>query len=173
MTYELYILGTDHCLQCGSTRKSKYTTDQINIFEKELRKICSEKKIARIEEEMSCNGLKRYEVDETIGHRISIELKIEHRYVDLDVKERQELSLCNPPVWSCFLDNSKKNAFSEAFYQIAYEVRERVWLTKLLEDGKKWPVLFICGSNHVINFQELSGRLGVIKSEVLYDDYDF
>ena len=144
MTREVFILGTYHELQCGA---AECGDDKISLLEREIRRVLSKYGIERIAEEMSADGLRKIAgdtVSETVCQRI-----FGSEFVDLDVKERA----CLPPLWdhdigalmSKHHNNSEIDWVRKAITDLGDEVRERVWVARVLSRDE-WPVLFVCGA---------------------------
>lgn len=169
MNVDLYIVGTSHPLQCGS---SECTSSHIQAFDAEIRRICATLKIKRIAEEMTKDGLSHYKAAETIGHHVAREINVVYQMVDLSVNERGGLSLDDSVVittvqrWRI----CDGGPFREAFDDLVDGIRERVWIARLLSE-KEWPTLFICGSDHTISVRRLCRGLG-IGARVIHRDYE-
>jgi hypothetical protein len=144
----LYIFGTSHPLQCGS---ADCTNSTISLFEAEVRKTCQVFAIQRIAEEMTEDGLKRYGVTETVGQRIAKDLGIAHHNVDLNLEERNRLSLGDYSMARFVLKHGFPDgggAFRDAFTKIVCDIRERCWCARVIA-REEWPTLLICGADHV------------------------
>lgn len=156
-----YIVGTCHRLQCGS---DKIEEDRVVAFRKEILRICSENKINTIFEEMSLDGLKFHGVTKTVCQGLSSDKCIEVRHLDLEEKERRCLSI----------DELKVEEYDSILYQLfndlRNEIRERVWVARILE-ADKWPMLLICGSLHVSHVSRLLNRF-CVSTEILYHDFE-
>lgn len=169
MATDLYILGTSHPLQCGS---DEFTQESIIAFDAELRRLCESFKIRRIAEEMTIDGLARFNVAESVGQRVAKGIGIAHQPVDLTPQERIGISIDDSVVIATvrryhIFDGGP---FREAFDDLADGIRERVWLVRMLS-REEWPILFICGSDHVISVRRLWRRLGV-DAKVVHRDYE-
>jgi hypothetical protein len=155
----MYIVGTSHSLQCGS---ATCTPADIRAFYDEIRSLCAKFNIQRIAEEMTADGLAHHKVNETVAERVTRDIGIHHQSVDLSEHERRNLSLDDSVViatvqrWRIF----NGSTFRESFDDLADAIRERVWIARLLS-GTKWPVLFICGSNHSISVRRICRALGM------------
>jgi hypothetical protein len=170
MPPSLLILGTSHKLQCGGANVSASETA---AFEKELLRICVAFNVGRIAEEMSDVGLAMHEVLRTTGAAIAERLGLVHQYIDLNSSERAALSLGDHAVVSLIIENDFQDegaSLRRAFGIIVGEVRERIWVGRILE-GKKWPVLLVCGADHSLNIEKLWGALG-FEVTVVHQDYE-
>ena len=169
MDVQLFILGTGHTLQCASRGTD---AARVAAYEAELRRICTEYEIARVVEEMSRDGLSYQEVECTVGKRVVASLGLEHQMVDLELAERDGLSLGDGPMLNVVLNQNLPNdeAFRTAFDALGDAVRERVWIGRMLS-LRSWPVLFICGADHT-NSVEALWRSLALPVTVLHRDYE-
>lgn len=166
---QLHIVGTGHKLQCGVSPNS---APEVEAFEKELQHLCNKYSIQRIAEEMSADGLASHGVFATIASRVAKQLKLEHQYVDLDRSERKFLSIDDQPVLTTIMCCSPIDGgaqFRRTMNMLADEVRERVWVSRLLT-MRSWPCLFVCGADHVSAVRRLWSSVG-LESKVAHFDY--
>lgn len=56
----------------------------------------------------------------------------------------------------------------QVFDDLVQEVRERVWIARIL-NADLWPVLFICGSEHVVSVARLLHRFWLSVKIIHYD----
>ena len=173
MTREVFILGTSHKLQCGA---AECGVNKISLLEREIRRILSEYGIRRIAEEMSDDGLRERAGDQasgTVCQRIAGNDVPVHD-VDLGVKERARLSLSNGDIDAFMFKHSKNNSerirVREALGNLCGEVRERVWVARVLSRDE-WPVLLVCGADHTVSVSALFERIGV-QATVICRDFD-
>ncbi len=119
--------------------------------------------IKRISEEMTAEGLERYEVDRTIAGTVADELNVEYEHIDLARADSAAISLTDAPALKTIMSRGftgDKQIFQDALGILADEVRERVWVHRILL-GESWPVLFICGSEHVVPVTRLWQKIGL------------
>jgi hypothetical protein len=169
MNTSLYILGTSHDLQC---RSADCTSTSVASFEADLRTTCHTLGIRCIAEEMTQEGLTRYNVTKTVGERMARDMAIPHQYVDLGPEERHRLSLDNSAVisaWESHLVSDGGAALRPAFDKLVDGVRERCWSPRILT-LKEWPVLFVCGADHIKGVNGLWNSLG-LHAKVVHEDY--
>ena len=174
MTREVFILGTFHKLQCGA---AECGVDNIALLEKEIRRILSEYGIGRIAEEMSDDGLREIAGDQaprTVCQRIAENDLVVHHFVDLGVKERACLSLSREDIDAFMFKHSEHSSemttLRDALTALCDEVRERVWVARVLSRDE-WPVLFVCGANHAVSVSALFKRIWV-QATVICRDFD-
>jgi hypothetical protein len=138
------IIGTGHRLQTGH---ADYSTEQCQEFRKLLERTCKKYKIKLIAEEMSADLLPDYGATETIGEQVATKIGIQHCYVDLTIKEREQFGIDR-------LSLHQTGQFAKlsvpqvvALEQFTGELRECIWLTRVLKCNT-WPTLLICGADH-------------------------
>jgi tRNA U55 pseudouridine synthase TruB len=168
MSLDIYIVGTNHPLQCGSKDVPK---QKVSLYEAELRRILEKYNIRRISEEISPEGLERYKVTETVAQKIAKELDIPSQDVDLTRIERSNFSLDDAILFTSMeaLTSQNVDHLREGIDELVDGVRERVWVARVLSN-KEWPVLFICGSNHSMSIRKLIRHVG-FSSKVEHIDY--
>ena len=170
MPTSLFLFGTDHRLQCGGR---DCTPEQSGVFSNEIRGVCHLYKIRRIAEEMSTDGLRNYEVDQTNIEKVAFELNLPYQQVDLNALERQALSMTDATLLNgiqSFRQRDGGTTLRGSIDAIADEIRERIWALRILEK-KPWPVLFVIGANHVKTFRKVWHRLGT-DAAIVYEDYE-
>lgn len=157
---KIIILGTSHPLQCGMER---FSLTQINEFKQLIERICDNENITNIVEEMSDEGLAKYEVENTVAFHVASEKNIKHSYVDLSSKLKAELGISDDQIASIALqqtENDKKNSMRDLLTdKLLHPIRERYWLSHILRENT-WPTLFICGSDHGQAMQDLVNSVG-------------
>ena len=173
MTREVFVFGTSHSLQCGAAQCG---ADRISLLEEELRRVLSEYGIRRIAEEMSGDGLREKVPDEgrrTVCQRIAAD-DVRVDFVDLGEKERACLSLSHRHIDAFMFMHSEETSerirVREALGELCGEVRERVWVARILF-GNEWPVLFVCGADHAVSVERLFRRVGV-QATIICRDFD-
>ena len=172
MTRKVFILGTSHELQCGVVECG---VDKIIALEREIRRVLSKYGIRRISEEMSDDALRKITGDQeakTLCQRIfGNDLPI--RFVDLGEAERARLSLSNDEIDTFMFKQSKNSEMirvRKALKNLCDEVRERIWVARIL-CGDEWPVLLVCGAEHADSVSALFKRIGV-QATVICRDFD-
>ncbi len=174
MTSTVFILGTSHPLQCGA---AECGDDRISLLKQVILGALSDHGIRRIAEEMSHDGLRERLGDEaengTICQRIAPK-DISVQFVDLGMKERACLSLSDTNIITSSIKHAEENSeiakFRESLNFLCGEVRERVWVARVLS-GEGWPVLFVCGADHAVSVKRLFERVGV-QATVICGDFD-
>ena len=170
MKREVFIFGTSHKLQCGVVECG---VEKISFLEQEIRRVLCNYGIRRIAEEMSDDALREITGDQThktVCQRVfGNDLPV--RFVDLGVKERACLSLSNNDIAAFMFKhsgNSEMIRAREAFNNLSDEVRERVWVARILSDDE-WPVLLVCGAEHTDSLSVLFKRIGIQPTVICRD----
>ena len=171
MAPSIFIFGTSHPLQCGT---DKYSEDAVNNYRSYIREICSTEGINIIVEEMSREGLTHYEAESTIASSVAEELQIEHLCVDLESQEREKLKVSDGDLAIIAINLSRTGSAGairdDLTHRLSSPIRERYWIASILSKNV-WPVLFICGSDHVVSVASIIG--GIIERVVIHEyDYD-
>ena len=155
MNYNIHIivLGTSHPLQCGS---KECTKEQIQNFRQCLKQIIEDYKIKCIVEEMSDEGLKNHEVENTVAYELSKDLiDIKHKYTDLSSEHIADLCIDIDQFMLREATNYMKENKRELLHRhLLNPIRQRFWLANMLYLNT-WPTLFICGSEHVNKMADL------------------
>jgi hypothetical protein len=142
---EVYIVGTHHKNQFGPC----------NEFHSFLRAFCIRKEIRVVAEEMNNDALIKQGVKDTIPRQIARELSLAHCNCDPDESKQAELGIENGGLIKIKGLNAGLTQ-DQIQMQIAKEDRKRepFWLEEISQLSE-FPVLFVCGSNHVSSFTNL------------------
>lgn len=140
----IFILGTSHLLQRGLADAPEGTYGE---FQRMIRHAAQHHSVRTIGEEMSVMAL-----DETVSlaKNVAAELDVSHKFCDPDKTERLSLGLPvvdDPSTWAG---------------------REAEWLNRL--QFVEFPVLFICGAEHVHSFEKKCTAHGIVAT-VLEGDW--
>ena len=173
MARQVFVLGTSHSLQRGARN---CTAESIALLEEEIQRILTEYDIGRIAEEMSVDALEDGVGRRpywTVCQRIAGD-DVPVVFVDLDGKERANLSLANDQI-DAFVskhsaDNRERSRLGEALSDLCGDVRERVWVARVIA-GDEWPVLIVCGADHAVSVSRLFRSVGV-QSTIIHRDFD-
>ena len=140
------VVGTSHTIQ---------TTDL--ALQPFLENLCQKFNARAVAEEMSEEALAEKDRAASIPMHVAKALQIRHRFCDPDKAQRAKLGIRqeNDFRLEAILSNS---ALSEpevaACLADSHARRERYWLDQL-RDFNVWPVLFVCGADHVASFSQL------------------
>lgn len=168
------LIGTRHSIQLGESSP--------DLFKNVLREQCQSHKVKGVAEEIK-------QGDTTIASALAAELHIPHSYADPDAKERMERGILNnielglimeygdrfpeKNIWpeTPSSENLPQEVLNEYLKRThdAYRMREQMWLENILSFDN-WPLLFICGSKHFLEFSKLLKQNGVRVVEA-YEDW--
>lgn len=159
-------------MQCGDEESG---AEDISSFEEEVRRVLTQHRIRRIAEEMSDDGLRERAGDNasgTVCQRIAGDIPVD--FVDLGAKERASLSFSDSGMVQFLMEhvetNSERQTVRDKFCDLCGEVRERVWVARVVS-GDGWPVLFVCGAEHAVPVRRLFKRVGV-HATIICADFD-
>jgi hypothetical protein len=142
---DIALIGTDHDYQA-------FGRPGAADLEYEIERILNAYNFAAVAEEMSREGLERRGATESVCKRVADKRSLRHRYCDPDRQTRSRLDIQDENLIRALGQMSGKSD-QETDHQIceAHSQREQYWLDRLLELDL-WPVLFVCGANHVDTF---------------------
>jgi hypothetical protein len=143
----VFIIGTTHLFQFGPTPLTPLSPSQFDEFRKFLRQSAQRQHVQVIAEEMSLEALaKRNLIGGSLPSQIAKELGLVHRYCDPDNPTRQEKGISG-------------NLAREAY-----------WRDQILSLGL-FPVLFVCGANHVESFSAILCE-SMVSVEIIDRDWE-
>ena len=154
------VIGTSHTIQTSD--------QQLKPF---LESLCRQFQVRAMAEEMNKEALAENGCAASIPMQVASELQIPHRFCDPNRAERGKLGIRqeNDIRAQAFVSNSTLSE-SEIAARIAesHAKRERYWLEQI-RDLDVWPVLFICGADHVTSFCRLLEQQGIATHIVAED----
>ncbi len=138
------VVGTSHTIQIADLDLKPF-----------LESLCQEFKVHAIAEEMNEEALAEKNCTASIPMRVASAVQIPHRFCDPNRAERVKLGIRqeNDIRISAFPSTLPE---SEVAMRLAesHARRERHWLEQL-RSLNLWPVLFVCGADHVASFCHL------------------
>ncbi|AKH38458.1 MULTISPECIES: hypothetical protein [Nitrosomonas] len=141
---KVFLVGTSHSIQVKNFG-----------FEVFLKNLCEMHEICSIAEEMSYESLMAINHLATIPQQLATKLGLEHRFCDPGQSERAKLGIAH------IIDISSKGFLSgwsetEIKKRIAesHVERERYWMEQI-QKLNQWPLLFVCGADHVESFRNI------------------
>jgi len=142
------LVGTAHSIQTA-------VGDAGAEFRGFLEVLCRTHSVRAVAEEMSGEALAKCTRAVSIPQELATALMLEHRFCDPDTTERARFGIHqeNDIRASVMFEKCSEEDVQSRIRE-EYEKRERYWLEQLRALAK-WPVLFICGANHVKPFQML------------------
>ncbi len=156
--YDVYLIGTYHEFQAPDGTRSE---NDITDFKDLLRRSCRQFGICAMAEEMNMEALGQRSLNISTCKQIAEELRIAHRYCDPEFNQRTALGIIEEA-------DIHIQQFREGFddtekarrIRCEYAKRERHWLTNLLT-LRIFPILYVCGANHVESFESLLTARGL------------
>ena len=163
---QIYIVGTNHEYQNGEN----ITKEEKLSFKAYLRYICQQYSIKAIAEEMNKEALSEANQISSTCESLGEELIIVHRYCDPDRTERKQLGIRQE-------NEVRLNGFSSRMtdeeirdsIRIENVKRENIWLEHI-QKLNIFPLLFVCGANHVNSFSKITSNSGFL-CNILCDDW--
>ena len=144
------LVGTSHSLQRGSLELKEF-----------LEIVCRDFKVNAVAEEVSQEALVEKECAVSIPMQVASAIDICHRLCDPDNAQRVKLGIWQQAdIRVRALPKTLSESEVEAQLAECNARRERYWLDQL-QDLNVWPVLFVCGADHVASFSELLRQAGI------------
>lgn len=159
MDRKIYVFGTDHNYPREDPSLSK---DQIDQFETEIENSCNDLNICLLAEENNLEAQKQNDLKHSLLHHVSKMLGIVHIYCDPNRKQRAKLGIQQENdirVSYIFKNIDEQNILNKI--RDSHRKRELVWL-KAINNVNKWPVLLVCGADHVNSFSSLAKEEGCV-----------
>lgn len=160
---KVLLIGTHHTYQygVGSRYGGGCTKDEEDAF-RQLIGIAAQTSLARaLAEELNEDGLAEYNVTRSVLQREAAALGLPHCFCEPGRDERDALGIQQGNEvevtgwikgWS--EEEVKRRLLAE------FRKRETVWCDRLLSLDT-WPVLFVCGADHVSGFSSLLSERGL------------
>jgi hypothetical protein len=159
----LVLLGTSHAIQRGESGRPSDLEARLEI-------VCRDFAVRALGEEMNREVLAKGNTPETVGERVARRLGLAHIYCDPTEAERMSMGTTTVPkihaqAWR--LDWSDE----ETARQLAThnDLVEGYWFGRIRELDL-WPMLFMCGAEHVSSFSRRASQQG---HEVVIADKDW
>lgn len=143
---DVAIIGTCHSYQRGQI--------DAEAFEQMVESYASAYSFAAIAEEMSRDALAEHGLKQSICERVADRRHLDHSYVDPDGPMRTTLGI--EPTMNVDWAGMKGCPYSrqeieQHNWNRNFHPREKYWLERL-HKFDRWPVLFVCGADHVESF---------------------
>ena len=160
----LYLVGTSHCYQYGAGAKRKVvcTVAQERAFRDFIRSLALQLKAVGLAEELNEEGLLAAEKSASVLQALAQELAVPHLLCEPSRSERAALG-AHEETWIrsiAFMDE-KTEAEVQLELGEQFRKRETVWLDRL-ESFALWPILFVCGADHVTSFSSRAAGRDVV-----------
>ena len=146
------LVGTSHIYQTAEERCPLQNAQDFQHF---LSEACRQYDIRTVAEEMNAEALAEVGRNESTPQRVANKLSLTHLFCDPDRGERNRLGLLqeNDVKIQAFFGRISNDEIARRIRD-EYGKREHYWLERL-RTVKHWPVLFICGANHVMSFEAI------------------
>ena len=146
-TRSVLLIGTSHRYQLAENPADS----EFGYF---VKRAAGAFEVRAIAEESSHEVLAQYHAVQSVCEQIAHAMGIAHRYCDPDSRQRQALDIRHERdirLDAFFNGWETDERRLEREIRASYAARERYWLNQLT-DLDCWPVLFVCGANHVEHF---------------------
>lgn len=161
---KVFLVGTHHTYQygVGSTYGAGCSIDSELAFRNLVRTISHGFGVRALAEELNEDALAEHQVQKSVLQQEAARLTLPHCFCEPSWAERRTLGVqqegdIRVTAW--------RNGWSEERIQQEllgeFRKREAVWCDRLLELNT-WPVLFVCGANHVHSFSLLLVERGLV-----------
>jgi hypothetical protein len=159
----IVLIGTSHKYQLPDNAYASAFADFI-------RNSLDSSNATAIAEEMSLEALAQKGASQSICCGIANERGIRHLYCDPDNETRSRLQIQgeNDIRLAGFLNDLAEKIINQDV-RVSHDRRECYWLSRII-DFNLWPILFICGANHVDSFAA-KARTATFSIEVLERDW--
>lgn len=174
MKKRLVLIGTKHTYQYGAgnawNSEAPCTPEDEQAFRQMLADVAAKQHVGCIAEEMNEDGLADAKKSESVPQIIAGILGLPHVFCELNRQERVAQGIKQESdirVAAFFKEEPEEYVEDELKDQ--FHRRESIWLARI-EAIDTWPVLFICGADHVPSFAALLQENGV-ECAVLYPEW--
>lgn len=160
---KVFLIGTHHTYQygVGSSYDGGCTHEEESAFRHMVEGAARRFAFRGLAEELNEDGLSEHKVTRSVLQQQAAALGLPHCFCEPGRDERSALGIQQGSDveitgwirgWS--KDELKQHLLAE------FNKRETVWFDRLL-GFDKWPILFVCGANHVPSFSSLLQERGV------------
>jgi hypothetical protein len=164
ITRLLHMIGTSHHYQYGMGAKRgevACTEAQESAFRDFAHSSALACQVEAIAEELNEEGLREAGKPVSVLQSLANDLDLPHLFCEPDRSERDVLGAAEETLIRMqALMNVQSEEVVQAQLEEQFRIRETVWLQRL-EGLSVWPVLFVCGANHVRSFSARLAAPGV------------
>jgi hypothetical protein len=170
----LYLLGTSHKYQYGvgaqRGRIPPCTAAEEVTFSEFLRGAALQHRVSCIAEELNAQNLSEARKPKSTVQVVAENLDLPHVFCEPDRRERAALGIVgeNEIRILALIDNRPEEYVTSALAE-QFRKRESAWLQHVQKLGA-WPVLFVCGADHVGSFPKLLAEAG-LSCELLHPNW--
>lgn len=153
----VFLIGTHHTYQygVGSTYAKACSRSEEAGFRALIARAAKRYAVCGLAEELNEDGLLEHGVTESVVQQEAARLGLPHCFCEPSYVERAALGVLQ---WNDLRLLAWSNRWStdelERRNQIEFRKRETVWCERL-QTLNTWPVLFVCGADHVESFSAL------------------
>jgi len=163
---QIYIIGTDHNFQKGQGCHK----EDVDVFKEYIHEMCDLTQAKAIGEEMSREALDEAGVKTSVCEVVANELTLRYCLCDPDRATRQKLGIRQEnDIRLEGFQNDWAPEIVKKKISDEHRKREEIWLSHI-DNLYRYPVLFVCGANHVKSFSDLLSGKG-LRSQVLSEDW--
>ncbi len=147
----IIVIGTGHTTQIADLKLKPF-----------LESLCQEFNVLAVAEEMNEEALAEKSCVASIPMQVASALGIPHRFCDPNRTQRAELKIRqeNDIRISAFPSTLPESEVAARLAE-SHAKRERYWLEQLC-GLNLWPVLFVCGADHVASFCHLLKQEAIV-----------
>lgn len=157
------LIGTHHTYQygVGSTYGVVCTAEDESAFRHLIQSTAARFTVHGLAEEMNDDGLAEHSVSKSVLQLQAAALGLPHCFCEPGRAERTALGIRqeNDVRFQGWMSNWSDEEVTRHLLG-EFRKRETVWCDRLLSFDK-WPVLFVCGANHVESFSSLLAERGL------------
>jgi hypothetical protein len=153
MAKRLLLVGTSHDYQIPGNAGA-------NDFQAVLENLSREHSVRAIAEEHSLDALRMANALETICKKVARRLGLQHAYCDPGIEDRKSLGVQQENDIKMRKFHDRSIDFQNEL-RISHLKREQFWMDRVCELNC-WPLLFVCGANHIESFSTLSRKQGAV-----------
>jgi hypothetical protein len=147
----IFIVGTSHTIQTTAVE-----------FKPFLESLCRAFNIRVVAEEMSSEALAARGCAASIPMQVADAMDLTHQFCDPTTSERVMLQIWQESdIRAQSLFSTPQEAQISALIAESHAKRERYWLAQIRKTDS-WPVLFVCGADHVESFYRLLELNGIV-----------
>jgi hypothetical protein len=165
---KVILVGTSHVFQKVGGRGAEE-------FRQFVKWAAIDHNVAAIAEEASPEALRDTtgEAAKSVCQILSSEMTLHHRFCDPENKERKVAGIVGMQqiqIEGWRHHDGKDGEWAKREIQVSHDKRESIWL-KRMQELDAWPMLYVCGANHIRSFRVKLEGAGIIV-EVVVEDWD-
>jgi hypothetical protein len=160
---EVFIVGTSHTFQLGKDGQKAREFRRV-LIDAAKSNVC-----LLIAEELNPQALAEAEVPTSVPQDVATELGLEHVFCDPNRDERASLGIVQETdIQAKYMFKTTDEEVIQTEIDISLRAREEYWVERL-KHHSLWPLLFVCGANHVRSLCDLLQVNGIVATVVESD----